>query len=127
MSIPTRLAIWIALSFSPSGIGYSLPLMMMVAIVFPVPSGSSDRADARRLPRAGRCRQQAVENRQPGATVVGLPALRDVLLQPADFVSRCLVRADVVLELATELGDGVLDRPGGAVGQAADRRAGHDA
>src|SRR5271157_2625772 len=104
MSIPTRLAIWIALSFSPSGIGYSLPLMMMVAIVVPVPPGSSDRAEARRLSRAGRCRQRAVENRQPGATVVGLPALGDVLLQPADLVSRRLVGADVVFKLATELG-----------------------
>ena len=34
---------------------------------------------------------------------------------------------DVVLELAAELADRVLDRPGGAVGQAADRGAGHDA
>ena len=40
---------------------------------------------------------------------------------------RGLVRPDVVLELGPELGDRVLDRPGGAVGQAADRRPGHDA
>src|SRR5271165_7400480 len=107
MSIPIRLTIWIALSFSPSGIGYSLPLMMMVAIVFPVPPGSSDRAAARRLPRAGRCGQRAVENRQPGVAVISPPAPGDVLLQPADFVSRRLVRADVFFELAAELGDGV--------------------
>ena len=36
MSIPTRRAIWIALSFSPSGIGYSVPLMMIVAIALTV-------------------------------------------------------------------------------------------
>ena len=34
---------------------------------------------------------------------------------------------DVLFELAAELADRVLDRPGGAVGQAADRGAGHDA
>ena len=42
---------------------------------------------------------------------------------PALFVPA----ADVLLELRAELADRVLDRPAGAVGQAADRRAGHDA
>src|SRR5262245_55807801 len=40
---------------------------------------------------------------------------------------RLLAGLDVLLELRPELTDGVLDRPAGAVGQAADRRPRHDA
>src|SRR5579875_1483852 len=44
------------------------------------------------------------------------------------FQQTTLLRsADVLFELTPELADGILDRPTGAVGQAANRRAGYDA
>ncbi len=50
----------------------------------------------------------------------------DRLLEGRDFGAGGLVDPDVILELRTELGQGVLDGPGRAVGQAADRGTRHD-
>ena len=56
MSIPTRWAIWMALSFSPSGIVYSLLLMMMVAMGFlAMPSSHGSGAFDRRCPVSVTC------------------------------------------------------------------------
>src|SRR5262245_37440751 len=115
-----------ALSFSPSGIGYSMPLMMMVAISV-VSSGQLFVASW--MPTVASGRLHLTEDWQlvTGNDRAGGGAVRDGLLQRRGLRGGGLVLPDVVLQLAPELRDCVLDRPGGAVGQAADRRPRYDA
>src|SRR5260221_10558063 len=123
MSTPTRWAAWIALSFSPSGRVCSWPLMMMVAMGVGETLGTGCSSVG-----SGGCLSQ---NRQGVATAgqdgLGVLPFEDRLLERCDLSAARLVGLDVLFQLGPELGHCVLDWPGRAVGEAADRGAGHRA
>src|SRR5947209_9083892 len=70
---------------------------------------------------------QDLEGIAAGDGRLGRPALEDRLLERRDLAAVAPAGADVLFELGPELADRVLDRPRGAVGEAADGGAGHDA
>src|SRR3954465_6321521 len=129
MSTPTRMAIWMAFSFSPSGRVCSWPLMRIVAIEISVsrvgwgappppfltseqnlggpgpPRTARDGVAPRPAHSFFRGRRQdrvgdgARQDRQRRPGRVGRDAMRDRLLEPGHPVLAHRVRPDVFLEL----------------------------